>query len=57
MFISNHLAAVLDSTGKFSHGIHPGNKSRDHLEFFAGLRETLSVTLEEGTWPRGFTIY
>jgi hypothetical protein len=33
-----------------SHGIHLGNESRNHLEFFAGLRGTLSVTFEEGTW-------
>lgn len=33
-----------------SHGIHPGNEAATILEFFAGLRGTLAVTFEEGTW-------
>jgi hypothetical protein len=32
-------------------------KAATILEFFAGLRGTLSVTFEEGTWARGCMIY
>jgi hypothetical protein len=32
------------------HGIRPGNQSLTLLEFFGGLRGSLFVTFEEGTW-------
>ena len=32
-------------------------KASTILEFFAGLRGTLSVTFEEGHQPPGYTIY
>ena len=49
-----HLAtisvAVLDSTGKLVMESILETKAATILEFFAGLRGTLSVTFEEGTW-------
>src|SRR6202451_2828429 len=42
--------AVLDSTGKLVMESILETKAATILEFFAGLRGTLSVTLEEGTW-------
>jgi hypothetical protein len=42
--------------GAVSNGVHPRNTSNHEtqaatiLEFFAGLRGTLWVTFEEGTW-------
>jgi len=42
--------AVLDSTGKLVIEFILETKAATILEFFAGLRGTLSVTFEEGTW-------
>src|SRR5204862_5165353 len=42
--------AVLDSTGKFVMESILETKAATTLELFAGLRRTLSVTFEEGTW-------
>ena len=42
--------AVLDSTGKLVMESILETKASTILEFFAGLRGTLSVTFEEGTW-------
>jgi transposase len=42
--------AVLDSTGKVVMECILETKAATILEFFAGLRGTLSVTFEEGTW-------
>src|ERR1700680_246534 len=42
--------AVLDSTGKLVMESILETKAAIILEFFAGLRGTLSVTFEEGTW-------
>ena len=42
--------AVMDSTGKVIMESILETKASTILEFFAGLRGTLSVTLEEGTW-------
>ena len=42
--------AVVDSQGQVDHGIHSGTKASTILEFLAGVRGTLSVTFEEGTW-------
>jgi transposase len=42
--------AVLDSTGKLVMESIVETKAATILEFFAGLRGTLSVTFEEGTW-------
>ena len=42
--------AVLDSTGKLVMESILETKTATILEFFAGLRGTLSVTFEEGTW-------
>jgi transposase len=42
--------AVLDGTGKVVMECILETKAATILEFFAGLRGTLSVTLEEGTW-------
>ena len=42
--------AVLDSTGKLVMESILETKATTILEFFAGLRGTLSVTFEEGTW-------
>ena len=42
--------AVLDSTGKLVMESILETKAATIVEFFAGLRGTLSVTFEEGTW-------
>ena len=42
--------AVLDATGKLIMESILETKARTILPFFAGLRGTLSVTFEEGTW-------
>jgi len=42
--------AVMDSTGKFVMESILETKAATILEFFAGLRGTLAVTFEEGTW-------
>ena len=42
--------AVLDSTGKLVMESILETKAATILEFVAGLRGTLSVTFEEGTW-------
>jgi hypothetical protein len=42
--------AVLDSTGKLVMESILETKASTILDFFAGLRGTLSVTFEEGTW-------
>ncbi len=42
--------AGMDSTGKVIMESILETKASTILEFFAGLRGTLSVTLEEGTW-------
>ena len=43
-------AAVMDPTGKVVMESILETKAATILEFFAGVRGTLSVTLEEGTW-------
>ena len=43
-------AAVMDPTGKLVMESILETKAATILEFFAGLRGTLSVTFEEGTW-------
>ena len=45
----NYLGGSIGFRWQVSHGIHPGNKSRDHSGVLCGLRGTLSVTFEEGT--------
>src|SRR5215472_15493448 len=42
--------AVMDSSGKFVMESILETKAATILEFFAGLRGTLAVTFEEGTW-------
>jgi hypothetical protein len=42
--------AVIDSTGKLVMESILGTKASTILQFFAGLRGTLSVTFEEGAW-------
>ena len=42
--------AVMDSTGKLVMESILETKAATILQFFAGLRGTLSVTFEEGTW-------
>ena len=42
--------AVMDSSGKVVMESILETKAATILEFFAGLRGTLSVTFEEGTW-------
>ena len=42
--------AVLDSTGKLVMESILETKAATNLQFFAGLRGTLWVTFEEGTW-------
>jgi hypothetical protein len=42
--------AVLDSTGKLVMESILETKAATILQFFAGLRGTLAVTFEEGTW-------
>ncbi len=44
------IAAVRDSNGKLLMESILETKSEVLLQFFAGLRGTLHVTLEEGTW-------
>jgi transposase len=44
------VVAVLDSTGKLVMESILETKAATILQFFAGLRGTLSVTFEEGTW-------
>jgi hypothetical protein len=43
--------AVMRFPGQGHHGIHLETKASTILDFFAGLRGTLSVTFEEGTSP------
>jgi hypothetical protein len=40
----------MDSTGKLVMESIPETKAATIVQFFAGLRGTLSVTFEEGTW-------
>ena len=49
VYRATNSVAVMDS-GQGRHGICPGNKNSTLLEFFAGLRGSLFVTFEEGTW-------
>jgi len=42
--------AVMDATGKVVMESILETKAATIVEFFAGLRGTLSVTFEEGTW-------
>jgi transposase len=44
------VVAVLDSTGKLVTESILETEAATILQFFAGLRGTLSVTFEEGTW-------
>jgi hypothetical protein len=44
------VAAVTDSTGKIVMESILETEAATILQFFAGLRGTLSVTFEEGTW-------
>jgi len=44
------VVAVMDSTGKLVMESILETKAATLLQFFAGLRGTLSVTFEEGTW-------
>ena len=44
------VVAVLDSTGKLIMESILETEAATILQFFAGLRGTLSVTFEEGTW-------
>jgi len=44
------VVAVLDSTGKLIMESILATEAATILQFFAGLRGTLSVTFEEGTW-------
>ena len=44
------VVAVMDSTGKLVMESILETKASTILQFFAGLRGTLSVTFEEGTW-------
>ena len=44
------VVAVMDSTGKLVMESILETKAATILQFFAGLRGTLSVTFEEGTW-------
>ena len=47
---STIVVAVMDSTGKLVMECMLETKAATILQFFAGLRGTLSVTFEEGTW-------
>src|SRR5438094_912817 len=47
---SNDLSSGNGFPGQSCHGIHPETKTSTLLEFFAGLRGSLFVTFEEGTW-------
>ena len=44
------VVAVLDSTGKLIMESILETEAATILQFFAGLRGTLAVTFEEGTW-------
>jgi hypothetical protein len=44
------VVAVMDSTGKLVMESILETEAATILQFFAGLRGTLSVTFEEGTW-------
>jgi hypothetical protein len=44
------VAAVMDSVGKLVMESFLEAKAATILQFFAGLRGTLWVTFEEGTW-------
>jgi hypothetical protein len=44
------VVAVMDSTGKLVMESIVETEAATILQFFAGLRGTLSVTFEEGTW-------
>ena len=44
------VVAVMDSTGKLIMESILETEAATILQFFAGLRGTLSVTFEEGTW-------
>ncbi len=44
------VVAVMDSTGRLVMESILETEAAAILRFFAGLRETLSVTFEEGTW-------
>jgi hypothetical protein len=48
--ISVAVVAVMDSRGKLVMESILETKAATILEFFAGLRGTLSATFEEGTW-------
>ena len=48
--------AVLDSTGKLVMESILETKAATILQFFAGLRGTLAVTFEEGTWAAWLSI-
>ena len=51
------VIAVLNVSGKYDHGDHRRNQSRQHSQLIHGLRGELHVTWEEGTWAAwGFTI-
>ncbi len=50
------VVAVMDSTGKLVMESILATEAATILQFFAGLRGTLSVTFEEGTWRLGCTI-
>jgi hypothetical protein len=47
---ATRVVAVLDSTGKLVMESILETEAATILQFFAGLRGTLSVTFEEGTW-------
>ena len=47
---SNHRGRGMDSTGKLVMESILETEAATILQFFAGLRGTLSVTFEEGTW-------
>jgi hypothetical protein len=51
------VVAVMDSSGKLVMESILETKAATILQFFAGLRGTLSVTFEEGTWAAWRTIY
>src|SRR5271169_1682680 len=44
------VVAIVDSTGKLGMESILETEAATILQFFAGLRGTLSVTFEEGTW-------
>ena len=49
------VVAVMDGTGKSVMESILETEAATILQFFAGLRGTLSVTFEEGTWSAGCT--